>query len=44
MGCWMKCFGSARNRCDEKNVKKHTYLMTEVWQLSYRNVTPTEGS
>jgi len=40
----MKRFGGVRNRRDEKSVKKRTYLMTDAWQTSYRNVTPTEGS
>ena len=40
----MKRFGGVRNRCDEKSVKKRTYLMTGAWQLSYSIVTPTEGS
>jgi len=44
MGCQMKRFSPVRNRHDAKNVKKRTYLMTERGQLSYRNVTPTEGS
>lgn len=40
----MKRFGGVRNRRGAKNVKKHTYLMTEPLHLSYRIVTPTEGS
>lgn len=44
MGFSMKRFGSVRNRCGPKSVKMRTYLMTEAWQLSYRIVTPTEGS
>lgn len=40
----MKRFGGVRNRHGVKSVKMRTYLMTEPWQLSYRIVTPTEGS
>lgn len=40
----MKRFGCVRNRRGAKNVKMRTKLMTEVWQLSYSHVTPTEGS